>query len=115
MSWYNNPYYHPETQGLVRVATADLAEADYSFDYLVAWADADNPDQFYLGTDSGCSCPSPFEDYSGREDMTGPLTWRQAVEESVSIWTQSYDYCYDPVGFADYLRSIVAHAKGDDE
>ena len=39
----------------------DLAEPDYSFDYVSFWVRKDNG-QILYSTDSGCSCPSPYEE-----------------------------------------------------
>src|SRR5690242_19010016 len=94
MSYDTNPYYFPERHGLTIVGKVDLSEPDYSFDYLVCWRDTIG--NFYLGTDSGCSCPSPFEDYNGVADMTGPLSRAQAIAESRSIYENSRDvFTYD--------------------
>lgn len=43
---------------------------------------------WYLGTDSTCSCYTPFENYS-REDLTGPLKSSEAVEEITSLWNDA--------------------------
>lgn len=108
MSWDDNVYYSPEKFGLTRIGEADLREPDYSFDLIAAWK---GDEGFYLGTDSGCSCPSPFENYHGKDDLTGPLTAEQAVEEARSIYaTNSVDYYtkqpYDPDGFEEFIRKI---------
>lgn len=103
MSWDDNPYYNPEKHELEKVAEADLSEPNYSFDILVAWRDEKG---YYLGTDSGCSCPTPFEDYIGRQDMTGPLTAEQAREESISLKKNSYDPEYDNEAFDKFLEAI---------
>ena len=42
-------------------------------------------EDYYLGTDSGCSCPTPFENYKALSDYTGPLTREQAREEAESL------------------------------
>lgn len=42
------------------------------------------PDGFYISTDSGCSCPSPFESHT-LADFTGPLTAEQVIEEYTSL------------------------------
>lgn len=62
MSWDSNVYYSPEKYGLVPVGEVELYEPDYSFDILVLWQDKEG--KFYGATDSGCSCPSPFESYN---------------------------------------------------
>lgn len=100
---YENVYYNPEKYGLEIVMNVELSEPDYSFDYLVIWKGEDG---FYLGTDSGCSCPIPFESYAGVEDLTGPLTAEQAREEAQSLWDDSY-YKYQPDEFAEALSKVV--------
>lgn len=101
---YENVYYTPEKYGLELVVEVELAEPCYSFDTLAVWKNKDG--QFYLGTDSGCSCPSPFESYNGIEDLTGPLTVAEAREEAKSLWEGSYEK-YDPEGFAKALLMVV--------
>lgn len=101
-----NPYYDPEHFGLKKVGEVDLAEPDYSFCILAAWR---NEEGIYLGTDSGCSCPSPFEDYEGLVDMTGPLTAAQATEEATSLAGASP---FDAAGLAELIAAF--EGKSDD-
>lgn len=61
-----NIYYDPEHFGLVKVTEFERTEPCYSFDTFVVWYSKDNGD-YYWGQDSGCSCPSPFEDFSYNE------------------------------------------------
>jgi hypothetical protein len=69
VSYYdNNPYNNPEKFGLTRVALLDDPEASYSFGYLVLWKHEDG--RLFYAQDSGCSCPSPFEDFNTLEDLT---------------------------------------------
>lgn len=97
-----NPYYSPEDLGLVIVAEHELSEPCYSFDTLVAW----KGDQgIYLGTDSGCSCPTPFESYNGLDDLTGPLTVPQALEEATSLKGES---TYDNEGWNAFVAAVSA-------
>jgi hypothetical protein len=67
MSWESNPYYSPEKFGLEIVGEAELSVPNYDFDMLVVWKDADGT--LYYAQDSGCSCPSPFEDYNSVDDL----------------------------------------------
>lgn len=54
--------YHSidEALGLKAIACFDDPEASYSFDMFCIWQRKSDGALFY-GTDSGCSCPSPFE------------------------------------------------------
>lgn len=87
--------------GLTYVGEADLSEPDYSFDLVGIWK---NDDGFYLGTDSGCSCPTPWENYGALSDFTGPLTKEQAIEEATNLWKGQREY--DPAQFANFIESI---------
>ncbi len=64
----NNPYYSPEKCGLVKVAEAELDGESYQFHIRIVWKAADG--KFYTASDSGCSCPTPFEDIRGLDDLT---------------------------------------------
>lgn len=61
-----NPYSYPERCGLKIVAELE-ENLSYAFDMLVVWEDLKTRELFY-GEDSGCSCPTPFEDFK-REDL----------------------------------------------
>jgi len=68
MSFYTpDVYYQAEQFGLTQIGEIEWAEPDYSFDIGVVWRDAAG--QLYYGRDSGCSCPSPFEDYTSLDQL----------------------------------------------
>lgn len=67
-----NIYYSPEDFGLEVVGEMEWSEPDYSFDMLVVWKDQRG--QYWIGEDSGCSCPSPFEDIDDINELDGPYT-----------------------------------------
>lgn len=90
------------------LAEIDLKEPDYSFDLLGLWRDSDN--KFYLGTDSGCSCPSPWESHTA-DDLTGPLTLDQAVEEATNLWRLAGKY--EPEAFAKFLNTALTSFMTD--
>lgn len=60
--WDTNVYYSPEKFGLKVVAEIDYSSGDYQFDRRVVWSDKDG--FLYTARDAGCSCPTPFEDYT---------------------------------------------------
>ena len=42
-------------------------------------------DGYYVGTDSGCSCYSPWENYEDASDFVGPMSFDDMSEEVRSI------------------------------
>jgi len=64
----DNPSYRPESWGLKIIGEIELSEPNYSFDTLIIWKRQDG--KVFYGQDSGCSCPSPFENFHSFSDMT---------------------------------------------
>lgn len=60
MDSHSNVYYKPEDYGLEIIAELSSRDLLYEYDMVVVWRDKDN--NVYMAHDSGCSCPSPFED-----------------------------------------------------
>lgn len=77
-----NIYYSPEKFGLVTVGEVEWSDGSYIFDKTVVWRKRDSL-CFYLGSDSGCSCPSPFEDI-GLDDLR-PMTPSEVIAELRAI------------------------------
>lgn len=67
MKFTENPYYNPEKCGLEIFDTIDTGES-YEYDMLVIWKKLDNS-VLYWDTDSGCSCPSPFDNSDHGHDL----------------------------------------------
>lgn len=89
----DNVYYKPEAFGLIPFGEFDLYEPDYSFDIVALWRDEDN--NWYWASDSGCSCPTPFEDYHSVEELaTGTLQDFQAWVEVIAYADNNRDYWY---------------------
>lgn len=81
--------------GLTRVGVLELTHADYAYNLIGAWKGADG---YYLATDSGCSCPTPWEN-TPRESLTGSLTAAQACEEVSSHVRNEQESKADPEGY----------------
>lgn len=90
------------------VGAAELSFDDWSFDEVGVWRDADG---FWLGTDSGCSCPIPFESHTD-DSLTGPLTFEQAEEEIRSLAEPSLQRTVGP-RVAGEVDGLIAAMKGD--
>lgn len=73
----SNPYYNPEKMGLEIIGdwSEDLS---YEFHIVLAWKDKESG-KYYWAEDSGCSCPTPFEDYFTKESL--PVLNRQTYPE----------------------------------
>ncbi len=63
-----NIYYNPEKFGLKIVEETNKPDLSYEFDMVVAWEDVTTGKQ-YWAQDSGCSCPSPFEQFDSIESL----------------------------------------------
>ena len=66
----SNPYYNPEDFGLTIVDEIEWRDEPYEFDMTVVWKDKSG--KYWIASDSGCSCPSPFETYDTLESLDGP-------------------------------------------
>lgn len=84
----SNVYYSPEDFGLIVVADLELSEPDYSFDTVVVWRHPESG-LFYWAHDSGCSCPTPFEDYRTLEDLS--LVFSDTFDELRRYVAHSYN------------------------
>ena len=78
-----NVYYNPEKFGLTVVGELNDPWASYDFNDLVVWKHEEGG--VYWATDSGCSCPTPFETYNSLDDLheVTAASWsefQQAVE-----------------------------------
>lgn len=94
-------YDNPEYFGLSIIGSVELEAPEWSFYTLCVWKGSDG---FYLATDSGCSCPDPFENYGSKDELTGPLNAEQAIEEATSLWTEAG--AYDPEEFHSLMVNI---------
>ena len=115
-----NVYYDPEHFGLVQVTEFERTEPSWSFDTFVVWYSKDN-DDYYWGSDSGCSCPSPFEDFSysetdslvvnllAAEDVLNDLdcgTVYQVAHAIIDSVGMSYDNIYAMVSSGAALNEL---------
>lgn len=78
-SYENNIYYNPQNVGVRPVAEVEAYEDDYSFDLFIVIQDKDG--KVYVAHDSGCSCPTPFEDHDFPQDFTEVHSWDDVKRE----------------------------------
>lgn len=67
MKFQTNPYYNPEDCGLKIFESIDTA-GSYEFDIFCIWEKLDD-NSLWWDTDSGCSCPSPFDNGDHGHDL----------------------------------------------
>lgn len=63
-----NPYYSPEKCMLEVLVTLDDESLSWEYDTAVVWIDRETG-KLVAARDSGCSCPTPFEDYASTGDL----------------------------------------------
>jgi len=68
MTYDADVYSSPEKFGLRFVGSISDPDADYSFHLLCVWQETGGEGRLLWGEDSGCSCPSPFENV-GIDDL----------------------------------------------
>lgn len=98
--------------GKREIGCIDIAQESYSYDMIAVMHDGAG---YWIATDSGCSCPTPFENNSDGDDLiTGPLTIEQCREEVVSL---ARDAGYPNNGsdekVAALIRTVIAHGLLD--
>lgn len=64
-----DPYYQPEDFGLTSIGEVSWDNEFYQFDLTAVWRNNETG-VIYYADDSGCSCPSPFEDFHDVSDLT---------------------------------------------
>lgn len=80
MGWGTPDLYNqPEAFGLESFGSVDHG-GGWDFNIFAVWRSVEDPALFYWGTDSGCSCPSPFENQTSLEDTDGKGTARDAAQ-----------------------------------
>jgi hypothetical protein len=85
----DNPYYAPEKFNLTILGEVDFG-GGYDFDLFVVWHDILG--NLYVGGDSGCSCPSPFEDFTIEDLERTSLIKLQALLMERLEEKRSYGY-----------------------
>lgn len=107
-SWEQNAYYNPESLGLEIVHDYEAYGGSYEFSMLVVWREVATG-KLFAAADSGCSCPTPFEDHTFPEDFIEVFSWEdvKALLDSEYPNTDSSYYSRLPHG---NLRDAVKQA-----
>lgn len=113
----NDLYFQPEAFGLRVIGQLNDPEASWSFDDLIVWQHEETG-KIYYATDAGCSCPSPFEDYTSLEQATEVISIHDFIDgvedyfNSVAPYTSDYSlrYTWDSEDLPHAFASLKADA-----
>ncbi len=118
MSEEINPYYNPEKLDL-ELLSFDEPNLSYEYNTLCFWVTKDG--RVYSASDSGCSCPTPFEGYSSTDQggVTMKLERVATIAHAESIllsWGKSYDgssflSLSDKEKLSEWIKSALAKAE----
>ncbi len=102
-----NALYDPEKFGLEIVAEADYADS-YQFDMFVVWRVRETGKLIY-GTDSGCSCPTPFEGFNVAEakEIESLAPFEEWLQRGVSYGPAHYAAPEDIESFKKTVQAAV--------
>lgn len=107
---YGNIYYNPEQYGVEVVGEFEWSEPSWSFDTLVVWRQARG--KYWIGQDSGCSCPTPFENITDINELDGPYNkdgLRKRLDFLIEEHTDSrYSYGYPKSELKKYASEILS-------
>lgn len=109
MGWGSKDVYYDASEfGLEKVLEINEKDLAYEFDMFVVWK---KDDVYYWASDSGCSCPSPFENYTSVEMLEhGPKERARdaAIEYVRELEKRARTYAYS--GGADMTVDEVRRA-----
>lgn len=75
---FEDIYCSPGKFDLETIGALDLTDESYMFDVILVQR-SKLTGAFYVNRDRGCSCPSPFEDYTTLDSVGQPFTAHEAV------------------------------------
>ena len=89
MSQIMNPYYDWKKLGWEMLSLEP--NLSYAFDIICLWKVGS---KVYTASDSGCSCPSPFEDYTGSakeiEQKLEKVGSLEQAEQAITSWNKQW-------------------------
>jgi hypothetical protein len=106
-----NPYYNPDKLGLT-LLSFDEPGMSYEYNTLCFWSTGDG--RVYSASDSGCSCPTPFEGYEGADQKAvlqglEQIESPEQAEQTFKSWNR--DYNGKPFLPQESLNEAVAWVK----
>lgn len=110
MAWGKPDVYHqPEAFGLQPVAEIDYSDGNYVFDTRAVWKH-EASGNLYTARDSGCSCPSPFEDYTSIDSLE-PADVEELRREAGVELTADFGVYVSVSEVQDFISAVRAAAR----
>jgi len=81
----NNVYYSPEKNGLSQLDCLDEPGLFYEYNTFCVWQH-DKSGRVFYAQDSGCSCPTPFENY--RFKSPDDNTLQEVTQDNFHVFEQ---------------------------
>lgn len=111
MGWNDpDPYHQPEAFDLTIVGVLGDPSACWSFNDLAVWQHTDG--RLFWARDSGCSCPSPFEDYTSLDQLTAITdeTYNDFSDAVMSHCSRT-EYAHErPLDLTGWTKSSSPHS-----
>ena len=103
-------YYDPEKFGLKIFGMVEEEELSYEFNMFVVWENLETH-QLYYDHDSGCSCPSPFEESTLENVNRITKSNVGEFETSINEWNRGYDNKSrtNPLEVAELVKKVKDH------
>lgn len=95
----NDVYYQPETFGLQVVGEMEWSEPCYDFDMTVVWKDGDGV--YYWASDAGCSCPSPFQNYTSISALESGTKYQAIKYIQTKLSEYGNEYSWHDITYAE--------------
>lgn len=99
-------YYQPDNFGLEMIGIINWDDEPYQFDITAVWYHPET-ELFYIGSDSGCSCPGWFEDFTSLNDLEGPLTKQQVFDALNMLRSNTLSSAYRTINAAEVDGDIA--------
>jgi len=98
--------------GLELLDELEFSDRSYCFDTLVVWRDTEG--RVFAARDSGCSCPSPFENYNDLSSFTRIFSVADLEEFFHTYDGNNYPTVEDKAAFKATVQSALDALKGPD-
>lgn len=106
--------YNPEDHGVRQIDEFDLSDGCYQFDYVTVWQSLTDKRTFYIATDYGCSCPTPYEDQPlDAMERLNPDNPRPQIEQMFRLDDVNYTHSAATLqkGISDMVAAVMEAQK----